>query len=99
MEAVHGLDKIPDIVLLKKSREEIGGLKSEIEFLEAEVKRLTNDLHTKAGFKLSQDQKIVVRTDKRVQELTNRNKKLNTENKKLKKYNTDLIYRMVQLQK
>jgi len=53
MDAIYGLDKIPDVVLLKKSREEVGGLKSEIAFLETEVQRLKSELNTKAGFKLS----------------------------------------------
>ena len=99
MKAVHGLEKIPDAVLLKKSREEIGGLKSEIEFLESEVVRLETELNTKAGFKLSSEQKLVVKTDERVQQLLKRNKKLETEGKKLKRDNNDLIYRLVQLQK
>lgn len=98
-DSIHGLDKIPDKVLLKKSREEVGELKSEIEFLEAEVQRLTTDIHTKRGFKLSSQDKIEVRTNERVELLKTRNKKLSTENKKLKRDNGDLIYKLVQLQK
>jgi len=99
MKAVHGLEKIPDSILLKKSREEIGGLKSEIEFLESEVLRLKTDLNTKAGFKLSSEQKIVIRTSERIQQLLKRNKKLEEEGKKLKRNNDDLIYNIVKQQK
>ena len=99
MKAVHGLDKIPDNILLKKSREEVGGLLSEINFLEAEVKRLETDLNTKAGFKLTQEQKIEIRTSERINQLLTRNKKLEQESKKLKRDNANLIYRVVQLEK
>lgn len=99
MRAVHGLDKIPDTILLKKCREEIGGLKSEIEFLESEVIRLKTELNTKRGFKLSSEEKIGVRTNERIQQLLKRNKKLEDESKKLKRNNADLIYRMVKQQK
>lgn len=99
MNAVHGLDKIPDNVLLKKSREEIGGLKSEIEFLETEVENLKTELNTKMGFKLTSEEKIGVRTDERLQQLLKRNKKLEIEGKKLRQDNADLIYRIVKQQK
>lgn len=99
MEAIYGLEKIPDEILLKKSREEIGTLKSEIEFLEAEVQRLKTDLNTKAGFGLTPEQKLIIRTDERLQQLQAYNKKLVAENKKLKHDNSGLLYTIVQLQK
>jgi cell division protein FtsB len=74
-----------EIAQLKK---EIGGMKSEIQFLEHEIKKITP---------ISRAENIEIRKDKVIVDMKKQNKKLISNNQKLMKTNGELIAKLYQL--
>ena len=74
--------------VIAELKKEIGGLKSEIDFLENKV----NNLEKVAP--ISRAENIEIRKDKTIVEMKKRNKKLADDNKKLMKSNGELIAKL-----
>jgi cell division protein FtsB len=95
----HEIQKIPDFILLKESRKEVGQLTAEIDHLTAENEELKMKIRLFNGRKITKEEIIGM---KKEDAYANMKKQLSTAQVKihqLRKDNTDLICQIVQLRK
>lgn len=98
--ATHETEKIPDFILLKESRKEVGQLKAEIDYLTAENNRLNERI--KAFESIQKLNKENITAIKREEMYANLKKQFSSAQVKiheLRKNNTELICQIVQLKK
>jgi len=86
----HPVEKIPDFILLKLARQEVGKMTSYAQELEDENKALKIRIKYLEG--LSLEEKKEIRLDKRFEDVKAERHKLFERIKKLKKDNEALIY-------
>lgn len=96
----YDLHKVPETALLAESQKMVGMLKAEIDYLQSEVKRLKHEINSRSdlNFKLSADEKIRMKSDARIVELTKRNKELKAEVNSNRRTISDLIYQKMKLE-
>jgi hypothetical protein len=95
----HEIQKIPDFILLKESRKEVGQLKAEIDHLTAQNEELQVKLRLFNGRKITKEEIMGV---KREEAYANMKKQLSAAQVKihqLRQDNTELICQIVQLRK
>ncbi len=77
----HAVEKIPDFILLKKSREEIGQLKAEIDYLQSELEKLKN--FDKKELQAIRKERVYVEINKRLSDSQKTVAALRKENERL----------------
>jgi len=97
--ADHGIEKIPDFILLKESRKEVGQLKSEIDFLTVENEKLEKKIRIYEGQRITREDMLGVKKEIMYTTLRDQLSKFEKKIHELRESNGKLICEIIQLRK
>jgi hypothetical protein len=95
----HNIEKIPDFILLKESRKEVGQLKSEIDFLIIENEELKKKIKIYEGQKITREDMLGVKKEIMYVTLRDQLSKFEKKIHELRENNNNLICEIVKLRK